>query len=107
MTKLFYQAQSWIALAGQLLASLLILGLLLWTGFSQAESSVTAQVGQHFPDLAVTKVEDPLPVWELKKKGQLFGWAFQSTDIVDIPAYSGKPVNMLVVIDTSGRIFGI
>ncbi len=104
MTKLFYQVRSWVALADQLLVCLLILSLLLWPSFSQAESSITAQVGQHFPDLTVTRVENPLPVWELKKKGLLFGWAFQSTDIVDIPAYSGKPVNMLVVIDTSGRI---
>lgn len=36
----------------------------------------------------------------------LIGYAFLSTDIVDIPAYSGKPVITLIGMDTKGIITG-
>jgi len=36
----------------------------------------------------------------------LVGYAFLSTDIVDIPAYSGKPVITLIGMDTKGIITG-
>lgn len=39
-------------------------------------------------------------------KDELVGYAFLSTDIVDIPAYSGKPVVTLIGMDTGGRITG-
>lgn len=38
---------------------------------------------------------------------KLIGYVFLSTDIVDIPAYSGKPVVTLIAMDTQGRIAGI
>lgn len=37
---------------------------------------------------------------------KLVGYAFLSTDIVDIPAYSGKPVVTLIGMDTTGHITG-
>ena len=37
---------------------------------------------------------------------QLIGYVFLSTDIVDIPAYSGKPVITLIGMDTKGIITG-
>ncbi len=36
----------------------------------------------------------------------LVGYVFLSTDIVDIPAYSGKPVITLIGMDTKGLITG-
>ena len=36
----------------------------------------------------------------------LIGYAFLTADMVAIPAYSGRPINLLVGIDTSGRITG-
>ncbi|MBS1158906.1 MAG: putative transrane regulatory nosR transcription regulator protein [Proteobacteria bacterium] len=38
---------------------------------------------------------------------QLIGYVFLSTDIVDIPAYSGKPVVTLIGMDTKGVISGV
>jgi len=38
---------------------------------------------------------------------QLLGYVFLSTDIVDIPAYSGKPVVTLIGMDTKGIVTGI
>jgi NosR/NirI family transcriptional regulator, nitrous oxide reductase regulator len=38
---------------------------------------------------------------------KLLGYAFLSTDIVDIPAYSGKPVVTLIGMDVAGKIVGV
>ncbi|MCC6533002.1 MAG: 4Fe-4S binding protein [Burkholderiales bacterium] len=37
----------------------------------------------------------------------LIGYAFLSTDIVDIPAYSGKPIVTLIGMDTKGIVTGV
>ena len=44
---------------------------------------------------------------EAYKDKQLLGYVFLSTDIVDIPAYSGKPVVTLLGMDTQGKIVGV
>ena len=38
---------------------------------------------------------------------KLLGYVFLSTDIVDIPAYSGKPVVTLIGMDNKGKIVGV
>ncbi|MBP8925534.1 MAG: FMN-binding protein, partial [Pseudomonadales bacterium] len=38
---------------------------------------------------------------------ELIGYVFLSTDIVDIPAYSGKPVVTLIGMDTKGIVTGV
>jgi NosR/NirI family transcriptional regulator, nitrous oxide reductase regulator len=40
-------------------------------------------------------------------KMRLVGYVFLSTDVVDIPAYSGKPVITLIGMDTRGIITGV
>lgn len=40
-------------------------------------------------------------------KRELLGYVFLSTDIVDIPAYSGKPVVTLIGMDVAGKIVGV
>ncbi|MDC8759173.1 4Fe-4S binding protein [Janthinobacterium fluminis] len=40
-------------------------------------------------------------------KTRLVGYVFLSTDVVDIPAYSGKPVVTLIGMDTHGVISGV
>ncbi len=61
------------------------------TGFPQAERLEAAD--SQWP---VSRVVDG--------DGQLLGYAFESVEVAPIPAYSGKPVNMLVAIDLDGRI---
>src|SRR5690606_41502486 len=34
----------------------------------------------------------------------VYGYAFESINVLNIPAYSGKPINMLVLMDTDGVI---
>jgi NosR/NirI family nitrous oxide reductase transcriptional regulator len=40
-------------------------------------------------------------------RARLAGYAFLSTDIVDIPGYSGKPVVTLIGMDTKGVVTGV
>jgi NosR/NirI family nitrous oxide reductase transcriptional regulator len=41
------------------------------------------------------------------KGGKLVGYVFETDDVVKIPAYSGKPVNLLMGLDTQGKITGV
>ena len=41
------------------------------------------------------------------KAERLLGYVFLSTDVVDIPAYSGKPIVTLIGMDTAGIITGV
>ena len=40
----------------------------------------------------------------LSSGDKVLGYVFQSLDVIDIPAYSGKPINMQVILDTAGVI---
>ncbi len=73
--------------------------------------------------LFVSKAKDPVPVlielfpnadqigdkngdpavWTIKKQDEVIAYAFETNDFAKIPAYSGEPVNMLVVIDPKGN----
>ncbi len=44
-------------------------------------------------------------IYDVNKK--TIGYAYYTDDVIKIPAYSGKLIHTLVVIDTSGRIAGI
>jgi len=45
-------------------------------------------------------------IWPVQSGGEVVGYLFETIDIVDIPAYSGKPINVLVGIDLDGNIAG-
>ena len=45
-----------------------------------------------------------LSVIEAQRQGQTYAYLFLSTDLVDIPAYSGKPLVTLIAIDPQGII---
>lgn len=45
-----------------------------------------------------------LPIIEAQRKGQPYAYLFLSTDLVDIPAYSGQPLVTLIAIDSQGII---
>jgi polyferredoxin len=47
------------------------------------------------------------PAAEVYRDGQLIGYVFQTIDVLQIPAYSGKPINTLVGLDLEGRIAGV
>ncbi|WP_372964533.1 transcriptional regulator NosR [Marinobacter sp.] len=50
--------------------------------------------------------EDNRAIQELYAGEELVGFAYQTLDFVQTPAYSGKPLNVMVVLDTTGAIKG-
>lgn len=53
------------------------------------------------------KHENKSKVDDKDEHKRLVGYVFLSTDVVDIPAYSGKPVVTLIGMDTKGIITGV
>lgn len=52
----------------------------------------------------ISAPEGPFKVRTLSAAGKVLGYVFQSLDVVDIPAYSGKPINVQVILDPAGVI---
>ncbi|MEI6896183.1 MAG: 4Fe-4S binding protein [Psychromonas sp.] len=53
-----------------------------------------------FPELTKISEKQGEPLlWTIYKEQQVLGYAFETNDLARMPAYSGEPVNMLVVID--------
>ena len=44
---------------------------------------------------------------EVRRRSKLLGYVYLTGDVLQIPAYSGRPINNLVGFDTSGRITGV
>ncbi|SFG70788.1 transcriptional regulator NosR [Pseudomonas sp. NFACC45] len=53
---------------------------------------------------SISESEGPYKVRKLSAAGKVVGYVFQSLDVVDIPAYSGKPINVQVILDPTGVI---
>lgn len=69
----------------------------------------TATLKEAFP--SATKISDKIPfahkqpeIRTIYQGEEIIGYAFETVDVVDVAAYSGKPVNLLVAIDTKGEI---
>ena len=52
-------------------------------------------------------LEGEPPAAPIYRGTELLGYAFLTADVLQIPAYSGKPINTLVAFDVAGRIVGI
>jgi len=89
----------------------LLFGLLLMFG---AIAAGHADIASRYPQLqdlfpAADRFGDPAgnpPASAVYADNALIGYALLTEDMVRIPAYSGSPVNVLVGIDTHGRIVG-
>ncbi|NNA93162.1 transcriptional regulator NosR [Pseudomonas gessardii] len=63
------------------------------------------RIDKIFPQAdAISAAKGPFKVRTLSAKGAVIGYVFQSLDVVDIPAYSGKPINTQVILDPAGVI---
>ncbi|CAH0196753.1 Putative electron transport protein YccM [Pseudomonas brassicacearum] len=82
--------------------------LLLFTGLAQAKDygDVPQQRIQHVLKQtdSISEPEGRFKVRTLSAAGKVVGYVFQSLDVVDIPAYSGKPINVQVILDPAGVI---
>ncbi|MEX0164895.1 regulatory protein NosR [Pseudomonas brassicacearum] len=82
--------------------------LLLFTGLAQAKDyGDTPQQRIHHVLNQTDSISEPegrFQVRTLSAAGKVVGYVFQSLDVVDIPAYSGKPINVQVILDPAGVI---
>jgi len=63
------------------------------------------RIDQFFPDVqSISEPEGDYQVRTLRKGDEVLGYAFQSINVTKIPAYSGKPINMQVLLDPQGVI---
>jgi NosR/NirI family nitrous oxide reductase transcriptional regulator len=66
-----------------------------------------------FPD--ASRISDKAPaggddgplIRTIYQADTVLGYAFETRDILDIPAYSGQPINILVAMDTQGNFIDI
>lgn len=60
---------------------------------------------QTFPAVdGISESQGELKVRTLSSGGEVLGYVFQSLDVVDIPAYYGKPIDMQVILETAGVV---
>ena len=83
----------------------LLLALML-SAFTQAKDYEVEQqrIEQFFPGAEASAAEGDYQVRTLTKNDEVQGYAFQTINVVDIPAYSGKPINLQVLLDPQGVI---
>ena len=80
-----------------------------------AASLQAAEIADRYPQLRgffpqadrFGELEGEPPAAPVYQGKTLLGYAYLTTDVVRIPAYSGKPINTLVGFDLGGRITGI
>jgi NosR/NirI family nitrous oxide reductase transcriptional regulator len=89
---------------------LVVLLMLMLATFEGAQAKQYGDIEQQriektFPQTdSVSAPEGRFKVRTLSAAGKVIGYVFQSLDVVDIPAYSGKPINTQVILDTTGMI---
>ncbi|MGB0467118.1 MAG: 4Fe-4S binding protein [Pontibacterium sp.] len=80
------------------------------TVFAAGKSDLQVQSAIKVLFPRVTRLGEPeqnpavVPVYQLD---ELLGYAFQSTDLTDLPGFSGEPINLLVGIDVQGKFVGV
>ncbi|HCJ29092.1 MAG TPA: ferredoxin [Pseudomonas sp.] len=75
------------------------------TLFGQA---LDEQIQQLFPK--ATRIEpkqDDPPVYSVYQLDELLGYAFESTDYSNLQGFSGKPIRLLIGMDTQGVLAGV
>lgn len=89
-----------------LAVALMFATLSLAPAFAADQSLIDQRIEQFFPRATViSEPEGEYGVRTLSDAvGTVYGYAFESINVLNIPAYSGKPVNMLVLMNTEGII---
>ncbi len=89
---------------------LVVMVLLMIAAFATVQAKSYGDIEQQriekvFPQTdSVSAAEGKFKLRTLSAAGKVIGYVFQSLDVVDIPAYSGKPINTQVILDTAGVI---
>ena len=101
-----YSQRRWLAS----ITWLMILLILCFYGLSSAQAAnLTAlekgRIALTFPQPGtITEPEGEFQIRQILSGDELLGYAYQTINVVDIPAYSGKPINLQVLLDPQGVI---
>ncbi|MEH6473143.1 MAG: 4Fe-4S binding protein [Halopseudomonas sp.] len=61
-----------------------------------------------FPKATRIDTKQPdFPVYPVYQLQQLLGYAYESDDLSDLPGFAGKPIKLMVGLDTQGRFSGV
>ena len=101
-----------IVVVGQQVVRALALSclMLLLNAFAPAQAQALGDLEQQRIRIAlpeVTQISEPQGEFAVRSLGdgeKILGYAFQSRDVIDLPAYSGKPINMQILLDPKGVI---
>ncbi len=93
---------------------MLWMGMMLWAAPLQAATITTASIANKLPIVHAFfpkatrfgKIQGKPPAAAVYESGKVVGYVFKTVMIAPIPAYSGKPINVLVGINTKGEIVG-
>ena len=95
-----------------LLARLLIITSVLCSGVASAnaepQSGYHTVIQQLFPK--ATRIEaklDDFPVYPVYQLSELLGYAYESNDLSDLPGFAGKPIKLMIGLDSAGRFSGV
>lgn len=81
-----------------------------FSAFAQVQAKSYGAIEQQridhvFPaGVSISEPQGEFKVRTLSGPAGVLGYVFQSQDVVDIPAYSGKPINMQIILDAAGVI---
>lgn len=94
-------------MSGRLLL-VILLSLPMARAWADLPETTRAVIQELFP--AATVIEDKLPdfpVYPVYQLQQLLGYAYVSTDFTRIQGFAGKPITMMIGLDTRGRFTGV
>ena len=82
--------------------------LLPFPALAELDDSGRALVQELFPSATVIGEKLPaVPVYPVYQLQDLLGYAYESTEMSDLQGFGGKPVRMLIGLDTRGRFTGV
>ncbi len=78
------------------------------TSQGDMEDGLTAVIAEIFP--RATRIEEKqktFPVKAVYQLGELLGYAFESSDLTELPGFSGNPIDLMIGLDTQGHYTGV
>lgn len=89
----------------QILTLFLAAGLFSATYAAELSELERQRISLVYPSVvSISEPKGEFKIRTLKSSDEILGYAFQSRNVVDIPAYSGKPINIQVILDREATI---
>ena len=91
-----------------LLAGIMLVLLCLCLSTASAQEADALPIDKLFPKLTrIGEKQTAMPVYPVYQLSELLGYAWVSTEINDLPGFAGKPIKLLIGLDTEGKFSGV